>query len=92
MSKSNYLKLATDAGDQFLSTLAEGQDSFLKSLTTLSTTLSTPPPPPSIPAFATALPTIQEVTEANFSFAQKLLKQQKDFMEKLVAASTPASH
>jgi len=45
-----------------------------------------------IPAFATALPTIQEVTEANFAFAQKLLKQQKDFIEKLVAASTPASH
>ena len=88
MSKSNYLKLATDAGDQFLSTLAEGQESFLKSLATLST----PTPPPAIPAFATALPTIQEVTEANFSFAQKLLKQQKDFIEKLVAASTPASH
>ena len=88
MSKSNYLKLATDAGDQFLSTLAEGQETFLKSLATIST----PPPPPAIPAFATALPTIQEVTEANFSFAQKLLKQQKDFVEKLVAATTPASH
>jgi hypothetical protein len=88
MSKSNYLKLATDAGDQLLSTLAEGQESFLKSLATLST----PMPPPAIPAFATALPTIQEVTEANFAFAQKLLKQQKDFIEKLVAASTPASH
>ena len=88
MSKSNYLKLATDAGDQFLSTLAEGQDTFLKSLNTLST----PPPVPAVPAFATALPTIQEVTEANFSFAQKLLKQQKDFIEKLVAATTPASH
>ncbi len=88
MSKSNYLKLATDAGDQFLSTLAEGQDTFLKSLATLST----PPPPPSIPAFAAALPTLQEVTEANFSFAQKLMKQQKDFIDKLVAASTPASH
>ena len=88
MSKPNYLKLATDAGDQFLATLAEGQETFLKSLATLTT----PPPPPAIPAFATALPTIQEVTEANFSFAQKLLKQQKDFIEKLVAATTPASH
>ena len=86
--KPNYLKLATEAGDQFLSTLAEGQESFLKSLATLST----PPPAPSIPAFATALPTIQEVTEANFSFAQKLMKQQKEFIDKLVAASAPASH
>ena len=89
MSKSNYLKLATDAGDQFLSTLAEGQETFLKSLSTLSTP---PAAPPAIPAFAAAFPTIQEVTEANFSFAQKLLKQQKDFIEKLVAASTPVSH
>jgi hypothetical protein len=88
MPKPNYLKLATDAGDQFLSTLAEGQESFLKSLATLSTPL----PPPAIPAFAAALPTIQEVTEANFSFAQKVLKQQKEFIDKLVAASTPASH
>ena len=88
MSKSNYLKLATDAADQFLSNLAEGQETFLKSLATLST----PPPAPVVPAFAAALPTVQEVTEANFSFAQKLLKQQKEFIEKLVAASTPASH
>ena len=88
MPKPNYLKLATEAGDQFLSTLAEGQESFLKSLATLST----PPPAPSIPAFAAALPTIQEVTEANFSFAQKLIKQQKEFIDKLVAVSTPASH
>ena len=47
MSKSNYLKQATDAGDQFLSTLAEGQESFLKSLATLST----PPPAPVDPGF-----------------------------------------
>jgi hypothetical protein len=86
MAKSNYLKLATDAGDQFLTTLAEGQESFLKSLATLST-----PPPPAIPAFAAALPTIQELTEANYAFAQRLLKQQKDFIDKLSAASTPAS-
>ena len=89
MSKSNYLKLATDAGDQFLATLAEGQETFLKSLATMSTA---PTPAPAIPAFTAALPTIQEVTEANFSFAQKLLKQQKDFIEKLVAATTPVSH
>jgi len=87
MPKPNYVKLATEAGDQFLSTLAEGQESFLKSLATLST----PPPPPSIPAFATALPTLQEVTEANFSFAQKLMKQQKEFIDKLLAAGTPVS-
>jgi len=88
MPNPSYLKVATDAGEQFLSTLHEGQETFLKSLATLST----PPPPPAIPAFAAALPTIQEVTAANFAFAEKLMKQQKEFIEKLVAASTPASH
>ncbi len=31
------------------------------------------------------------MTEANFAFAQKLLKQQKSFAEKLLAASTVAT-
>jgi hypothetical protein len=87
MSKP-YLKLVNDAGEQFLTSLAEGQETFLKSLTALST----PPPAPAMPAFATSLPTVAEVTEANFSFTQKLLKQQKEFIEKLLAATTPATH
>jgi hypothetical protein len=41
-----------------------------------------------IPAFATELPTPKEIVEANFTFAAKLLKQQKEFTEKLFAAST----
>ncbi|MEO8466206.1 MAG: hypothetical protein ABI640_12755 [Gammaproteobacteria bacterium] len=88
---SKYLKMATDAGDQFLTTLAESQESFLKTVATLST----PPPPlptPAMPAFVAALPTMAEVTQANFSFAEKLLKQQKEFIEKLTAGATPASH
>ncbi len=88
MPSPNYLKMATDAGDQFLSTLAEGQETFLKSLATAST----PPPVPAMPAFTTAIPTVQEVTAANFAFAEKLMKQQKDFIDKLLALSTPTSH
>jgi hypothetical protein len=90
MSKPNYLKLATDAGDQFLSTLAEGQENFLKSLSSLTT----PPaaPPAAMPSFTAALPTFQEVADANFAFAQKLMKQQKEFIDKLMTATTPVSH
>ena len=40
--------------------------------------------------FVAALPSPKEVVEANFAFAAKLLKQQKDFTEKLVAATAPA--
>jgi len=85
MSKPNFVKLATEAGDQYLAALAETQEAFLKSLAALST----PPPPP--PAFTPALPTFQEMAEASFAFTQKLLKQQKDFTEKLFATATPAS-
>ena len=44
-----------------------------------------------VPAFAAELPTAKEVVEANFAFASKLLKQQKDFAEKLVAVGSSAS-
>ena len=40
--------------------------------------------------FAAELPTPKEVVEANFAFASKLLKQQKDFTEKFLAATAPA--
>lgn len=86
---SNYVKLATDAGDQYLSTLAEAQENFLKATTAIASKFP-PPPPVETPAFAATFPTVQEMTEANFAFATKLLKQQKSFAEKLVALSTPA--
>ena len=82
----NNLKLLADAGDQFLAALAENQETFLKSIATLAAYR-----PPTTPApFAVALPTAQDVTEANFAFAQKLLQQQKQFADKLFAAPLPA--
>ena len=90
---SNYVKLAADAGDQYLASLAEMQENFLKATTAFAARF-TPPTAPAfaVPAFtAPELPTAQEITEASFAFAQKLLKQQKGFAEKLLAASTPAA-
>jgi hypothetical protein len=88
---SNYVKLATDAGDQYLTSLAEVQESFLKATTAFAAHF-TPVTPIATPAFvAPELPTAQEVTEAAFAFAQKLLKQQKTFAEKLLAVSTPSA-
>jgi hypothetical protein len=85
---STYVKFATDAGDQYLATLAEAQENFLKFVAsfTLPTASSIP-----TPAFAAALPTPAEVTEASFAFAQKLLGLQKDFTEKLLATGTLTS-
>ena len=89
---SNYVKLATDAGDQYLASLAEIQDNVVKATSTFAAQFATATPAIETPAaFAAAIPTPQEVTEASFAFAQKLLKQQKSFVEKLLAVSTPAA-
>ena len=89
---STYVKMMTDAGDQYLATLAEMQETFLKNASTFVSRFATATPAAvEVPAFAASLPTAQEVTEANFAFAQKLLKQQKSFTEKLVATTTVSS-
>jgi hypothetical protein len=87
---SEYVKRATGVADQYLTALAESQEQFLKTLTTFSAMAPKVPAAP-VPEFAAELPTPKEVIEANFAFAAKLLKQQKDFTEKLVEAATPAS-
>jgi hypothetical protein len=88
---SNYVKLATDAGDQYLASLAEMQENFLKATTAMAARFTPPTPVMMPPAFsAPDMPTPAEVSEASFAFAQKLLKQQKSFAEKMLAASTPA--
>jgi hypothetical protein len=85
---SEYVKLATGAGDQFLAALAETQETFLKSLSAVSSTWTpVQAPVAAVPAFAAELPTPKEVLEANFAFASKLLKQQKEFTEKFFAAT-----
>jgi hypothetical protein len=85
---SNYVKLAASAGDQFLSAMAQNQESFLKAVSAYSTAVASSAPAVSAPAFA-EFPTPQEISEANFAFATKLLKQQKEFSEKLLETFTP---
>ena len=85
---SEYVKLATGAGDQFLAALAESQETFLKSLSAAASSWPPAPQPVAAPAFAAELPSPKEVIEANFVFASKLLKQQKDFTEKFFAATS----
>jgi hypothetical protein len=86
---SDYVKRAGGVGDQYLAALAESQEQFLKTLAAYSAWV--PKAPTAVPDVAGELPTPKEVVEANFAFAAKLLKQQKDFTEKLVAATTPAN-
>ena len=86
---SDYVKRATGVGDQYLTALAESQEQFLKTLAAFSAWAPKVPATPA-PEFVAAMPSPKEVVDANFAFAAKLLKQQKDFTEKLVAATAPA--
>ena len=55
---SNYVKLATDAGDQYLSTLSEMQENFLKASSAFAAKFTPPTPAFEIPAaVAAAVPT-----------------------------------
>jgi len=89
---SEYVKLATGAADQYLTALADSQEQFLKTMATFNSMLpKVAAPAIPVPAFAADLPTAKEVVEANFAFASKLLKQQKEFAEKLVAVGSAAA-
>lgn len=85
---SNYVKLATEAGDQYLTFVAESQEQFLKLVSAAPWAREAA----SVPAPAAwDVPTPREIAEANFAFAAKLLKQQKAFTEKLFAATTASN-
>jgi hypothetical protein len=86
---SEYAKFATSAGDQFLASISEMQDAFLKSMTPFTQAAATMPKMPAS-GFMPEMPTMAEITEANFSFANKLLKQQKKFAEKFFAVTMSA--
>ena len=82
---SNYGKFVAETTDRYFAALDGAQESFLKSFATFSA--SVPAAPMSFQPAMPGLPTVQEVSEATFAFAQKLLNQQQSFMQKLVAAT-----
>ena len=85
---SDYVKFATSTGDQYLSAMAEMQDTFLKSMTPFKQMASWFPKAPAT-SFIPELPTAAEITEANFEFVSKWLKQQKKFADKFFATTSP---
>jgi hypothetical protein len=81
---SSYGRLVAETSDQYFAALDVAQQNFLKSFATFSAFV---PAAPMSSWSMPGLPSVQEVTEAGFSFAEKLLKQQQSFMQKLVASS-----
>jgi len=82
---SNYGRLVAETTDQYFAALDAAQQSFLKSFAAFSA--SVPASWMSSQAAIPELPTVQEVVETNFAFAQKLLNQQQSFVQKLVATA-----
>jgi hypothetical protein len=81
---SNFLKLATDAGDQYLAALADSQEQFLKYAKAFAAWT------PNVASMSAEdfMPTPKEMYEANLAFATKLMKQQKAFSDKLFGMAT----
>ena len=88
---TEYVKLATAAGDQYLAVLSEIQDNFLKSTNEFVSALPPVPAAYTLPV-ASGVPTPREVADANFAFSEKLLKQQKAFTDKFLAIGSKPAH
>ena len=86
---SEYPKIATGAGDQYLAALAELQDRFLKIVAASPAWPAAAAPMGALP-FPAGLPTPSEIIETNFTFTEKWLKQQKAFAERLFGMGAPA--
>jgi len=79
-----YGKIAADAGDQYLATISQAQETFIKAI---GMSLAWTPAAFVATALPADFPTPQEMIGVSFGFAQKLLKQQQDFAEKFIAAT-----
>ena len=86
---NDYVKLATEAGDQYLAALADTQEQFLKYMKAFAAAWGPSTAPLPMP-FKGFFPSPTEIVSANFAFAEKLLKQQQAFTEKFFATSAPA--
>jgi len=82
---SNYGKFIAETTDHYFAAMEAAQENVLKSVATFSASM--PASPMSFRATLPGLPTVEEVSEASFAFAQKLLNQQQSFMQKLVATA-----
>ena len=80
-----YLKVATELGDRYVSAVADTQEQFLKYMKLMADSVSAP-----ALLRPDALPTPSEMLTANFEFAEKLLKTNQAFAERLLTPNPRA--
>ncbi|HEX2804800.1 MAG TPA: hypothetical protein VHN80_01350 [Kineosporiaceae bacterium] len=82
---SQYVELASKAGDQYLEILGKAQDTSLQAIAQFTKQMPQLPMSGRMPAEVG--PAVREAAEASLAFAQKALDQQKVYVEKLLATT-----
>jgi hypothetical protein len=85
---SNPQEIGQQVKDQTLDAVRNTQDAVVDAVTAWSENAITGP---ASHDFTKQFPTIAEVIDANFDFAQRILSNQRDFAHRIIAAATPKS-
>lgn len=79
---SDFIKQNTEATEQYMAFLAKAQEQILDNAKQFAAAPGVEfPAQPEMPAQFTELPTPRELTQAAFSFTEKLIAQQRSFVE-----------
>lgn len=86
---SNVTELTQTAQEQTLAAVKQSQQIIVESVRSWAQAVEKAvPDAPAIP-FAAELPSPEEVVKSSFSFAEQLLRVQREFAEQIVAAASP---
>jgi hypothetical protein len=85
---SSYLDLLAKFQEQGLDTLKQAQSAYVESLTTTRSMVEKLPAMPQMPTIE-GFPTIEELTELNTEFLDKVVAQQKAFAKQLSDVFAP---
>lgn len=87
---SSFTTQAAEAAEQYLTAVSKVQDASLEAVSTITSNL--PDVAKNVPALpANDLPTPEEISAAYFQFTEKLVANQKAYVERFFAAVTPTS-
>lgn len=94
---SNPQEIGQKVQDQALDAVRKTQDAVIEAVTAwteaankLTAQLPDFAKGAEVPSFAKQFPTAAEVIDSNFDFAEQLLANQRDFAQRIVAATQPA--
>lgn len=85
---STYLDLLAKFQEQGLDTLKQAQSAYVESLTSTRALVEKMPTLPKLPAIE-GVPTIEELTELNTEFLDRVVAQQKAFAKQLADIFAP---